>query len=99
MNVLFEVGRMLQRNQRVEVCPDEAKRKFDLYVRTVSAGFAAQELNVEEVYALGDHNRRREDRLPSDVAEALGLDKKATYADAILEALTEMRHAGAGVIR
>jgi hypothetical protein len=92
MNVLYEVGRVLDGLQREDVDPDAAKRKFDGLVRATALGQKPEEgLTVEEVFAIGDLNRRREDKLPSDVSHALGLEPTATYSDAILSGLTEVR--------
>ena len=84
--VLYEVGKMFDRNQREEVSPDEAKRMFDEYVRDLAEGRTPKDLTVEQVWALGDWDGCCEDMLPQDVAEALGLEPQATYGDAVLTA-------------
>ena len=52
--VLFEVGKMLDGGQRTEVNPDEARRKFDTYVRALAARQTTPELNGDEAWALGE---------------------------------------------
>jgi hypothetical protein len=70
------VGKMLRRNQRQDVNPDEAKRKFDAYVRDGAAGRPAIDLSIEEVFALGEPGTS-EEQLPQDVAELLGMKEGA----------------------
>jgi len=91
--LLLRVGAMFERNQRQEVDPDETKRKFDAYVRALAAGKSAEDLTVEEVWALGcsDIEGDVEERLPRDVADALGLDPQTTYGEVICEARMEVR--------
>jgi len=59
----------------------------------VAAGKSAEDLTVEEVWALGcsDMEDDTEERLPRDVADALGLDPQTTYGEVIVEARMEVR--------
>jgi hypothetical protein len=79
------VGKMLARNQRQKVKPDEVKRKFDAYVRDLAAGRTAIDLSVEEVFELGEPDTS-EEHLPQDVAELLGMKEGASYG-AIFESM------------
>jgi hypothetical protein len=89
--LLLRVGAMFERNQRQQVNPDEVKRKFDEYVRDLAEGRTPIDLTVEEVFALGDWDGCCEDMLPTDVAEALGLEPQTTYGEVIFEAHMEVR--------
>jgi hypothetical protein len=70
------VGEMLQRSQREEVEPNEARERFNTWVRGVAAGGAPTDLSVETVWQLGE---LKEELLPDDVAQTLGLEPGAEY--------------------
>ncbi len=87
--LLYEVGKIVLRNQGVNVDRGETKSKFDACVRLLAEGRGVDDLCLEEIHALRTMSNRHHDRLPEDVAVALGLEKSSTYADAIYLAQTK----------
>src|SRR5712664_316215 len=96
MAVICALVKMVARSQRgsagsdetearYNVDPEKAKAKFTGIVRDLVAGHSCEDLNPDEIDTLRQMDRRRgtADRLPSDVADALKLDRKSTYGEAI----------------
>ena len=88
--LLCKVGEMLERNPQPDdgIDPDEVKKNFDRFVMELAAGRSAEDLSADEISMLRGMNRRLhgEDSLPSDVAAVLGLEKRSTYYEAIMQA-------------
>jgi hypothetical protein len=88
--LLCKVGEMLERNQQPDdgIDPDEVKKKFDRFVRELAAGRSDEDLTPDEISTLSGMNSRRHnaDWLPSDIADSVGLEKRSTYGDAIMQA-------------
>ena len=88
--LLCKVGEMLERNQQPEdgIDPDEVKKKFGRFVTELAAGRSGEDLTPDEILTVSGMNSRRrgEDRLPSDVSDSLGLEKRSTYGEAIMQA-------------
>jgi hypothetical protein len=83
--LFYEVGRMLAKNQRQEVNPDEVTRRFDAHVRALAPGRTAIDLTVEEVFELGERDTCKK-QLPQDIAELLGMKEGAVYG-AVFESM------------
>src|SRR5207249_4950799 len=90
MQLLFKIGEMTERSRQVgvEADSDEAKIKIGNFVQEVAAGRSGEDLSAEENTAWGEMGRRLHgtDRLPAIMADSVGLNRKATYADLFLTA-------------
>jgi len=72
-----EAGLMLQRGQREEVTPEQARVRFNTWLRQKAAGGSPKDLSAETVWLLGeDHSE-----LPKEFRKVLGLQPGATYCD------------------
>ena len=83
----YTVGQMLNQ-EKPGVNPDEAKRKFDAFVRSTATGHTANPLTAAEAWVLGEPPCSK-DFLPPDISGLLGLEAKTTYGDAYVEATSE----------
>jgi hypothetical protein len=101
MPLLFEVGEMIERSQQsgVWVDSDEAKLEIGNFVRDIAQGRSGKDLTWEQNAAWGEMGRRLHgaDRLPRELADAVGLNPESTYADLYIKARfwTRMRKDGA----
>ena len=80
------IGSSLEVNRLEQPDLDAVKRKFDEMVRDAARRKPVEELNGLEIAELAKANRKQggADLLKKETATLLGLDTKATYADAFL---------------
>jgi hypothetical protein len=82
---LFEVGKMLHRNQRPEINRDEAKA-LNEYVPAVLAGLPAKDLTADQLAELSLCDDPQRDLIPSSLAKAFKIEREH-YADFMGDAL------------
>jgi hypothetical protein len=82
--MLVAVGQIVRSAMLQEPDGEAARAAFDALVLALAEGKEVIKLNDAQIRVLWSMTRSREDRLPSPVAKALGLDKTATYSSALL---------------
>jgi hypothetical protein len=77
---LFEVGKMLNRNERPEVDRDEAKKALTEHTFAVLAGLPAKPLTADQEAELSLCEDPKQDLIPSSLARAFKIEREH-YAD------------------